>query len=645
MSTLSVLLDQIDSGTILLPEFQRGYVWNRDQVRGLMRSLYRGYPVGALLLWETMAGGTSLRGSAAAASGIRHLLLDGQQRLTSLYGIVKGRPPAFFEGDERAFTGLRFNVRDEVFEFYAPTRMSGDPLWIDVSVLYRDGLGPYIETFNRSFPEDLAQYVTRLNKLREIMNRSFHSEVITGPDKTVDIVVDIFNRVNSGGTKLSNGDLALAKICARWPEARATMRSVLEKWRGAGYWLSLEWLLRNVNAVATGRALFSALDEVSTDAFRDALDRAIKYIGHSLDTIAGRLGLDHDRVLMGRYALPVISRYLDLHGGAFPTARERDRMLYWYILAALWGRFSGSTETVLAQDFETVGRDGIDGLIETLARSRGGNLSIGTPEFEGFTLGSRVYPILYLLTRVSGALDLGHGNPLNAHLLGYLSTLQVHHIFPKALLYEAGHSRSQVNAVANFCLLTQDTNLVVGKRRPEEYLAQVEQAHRGVLASQWIPTDPALWRIDRYTEFLAARRELLTVAANKFLDQLRDGTDVTTREDVPRVAVVSTVDTDERDAAVTMLVRELEDSGYVAPLFNQEVADPDGGRVLAVAEAYWPDGLQPGQGAPVVLELDPTDADIPRLEALGYEIFTTVDALRNAVNRRAEIAAGLLAVG
>lgn len=53
MAPLSTILDQIDTGTVLLPEFQRGYVWNRDQVRGLMRSLYRGYPVGGLLFWET----------------------------------------------------------------------------------------------------------------------------------------------------------------------------------------------------------------------------------------------------------------------------------------------------------------------------------------------------------------------------------------------------------------------------------------------------------------------------------------------------------------------------------------------------------------------------------------------------------------
>ena len=71
-------------GSVLLPEFQRGYVWNRDQVRGLMRSLYRGYPVGGLLTWETQADGSLVRGAALASPALRMLTLDGQQRITSL---------------------------------------------------------------------------------------------------------------------------------------------------------------------------------------------------------------------------------------------------------------------------------------------------------------------------------------------------------------------------------------------------------------------------------------------------------------------------------------------------------------------------------------------------------------------------------
>ncbi len=99
MTKLGTILDQIDAGTMLLPEFQRGYVWNRDQVRGLMRSLYRDYPVGALLIWEADGGNQAVRGVPAPGSGPKQLLLDAQQRVTTLYGLIRGRPPSFFEGD------------------------------------------------------------------------------------------------------------------------------------------------------------------------------------------------------------------------------------------------------------------------------------------------------------------------------------------------------------------------------------------------------------------------------------------------------------------------------------------------------------------------------------------------------------------
>jgi len=652
VATLSVLLSQIDNGTVLLPEFQRGYVWNRDQVRGLMRSLYRDYPVGGLLLWETVPPESSVRGGSADG-GVRLLLLDGQQRITSLYGVIRGRPPAFFEGDPSAFTGLRFNVEDESFEFYTPTKMRDDIRWVDVTRLFNEGLQPFIKEFSVACPEKLPVYIERLNRLLNLLNREFHEEKITGPDKDVDVVVDIFNRVNSGGTALSKGDLALAKICAQWPQARQVMRDQLARWKEAGFNFSLDWLLRNITAVATGRAVFTALDSISAKEFEHALAEAVHHIDYMLHTVSTRLGLDHDQVLMGRYAFPVISRLLHLTpGGRFLDPAHRDRVLFWYVHSALWGRFAGSTETQLAKDYETAQRSGIDGLIASLERWRGGHLEIKPHDFEGSTRGSRFYPLLYMLTRVTGARDLGTGLRLGTTEWGEQAPLQMHHIFPKALLYRAGYDRGQVNAVANFCFLTQDPGRdnfglfgpelghTIGRWPPQEYLAEAERRRPGVLASQWIPTDPDLWRPERYLDFLAARRELLAKAAQEFLTGLRDGVAAAEAPPLERVVVVADEQDDVRAAQIKAMVEELTRLGYAEPQLDSEIADPVTGRALAVAEAYWPNGLQPGQGKPVVLELDPEAADLPRLEELGYEVFTSVDALLGYAVRRSESAAG-----
>lgn len=635
MTKLAAILDQIDSGSVLLPQFQRSYVWNRDQVRGFMRSLYLGYPVGGLLTWETRAGGPLVRGEAGQAAALRVLLLDGQQRITSLYGIVRGRPPAFFQGDEGAFSGLRFHVEAETFEFYTPARMRDDPRWVDVTSLYTRGLEHHIGTLNahpRTQPQ-VASYMERLARLRQVLERDFHEEKITGKDKSIDVVVDIFNRVNSGGTKLSKGDFALAKKCAQWPEARAEMHAHLTRWEKEGFSFTLDWLLRNACAVATGRAEFSALDSVSVADFRDALAASAGHVGQFLGLAAGRLGLDHDRVLTGRYAFPVISRLLQQGGGRFADEAEAGRALYWYVHSALRGRYSGSTETMLNQDYDTAAREGVAGLISSLERWHGGSLAIGEQDLTGSGRGARFYPLVYLLTRATGGRDFGTGLP-PGQLAADPGSVQLHHVFPKAALYAAGYRKRQVNAIANFCFLTRETSLVIGNRSPEEYFGAVEARHPGVLASQWIPQDPALWRVDRFADFLAARRELLAAAANDFLARLRSGS-TASGQDLERLAVRT------RQAAgpgpgtgqVAALVAELVRLGCAEPAVNCEVPDPATGEVLAIAEACWPEGLRPGQGSPVLLRLDAAEAGLARLAELGYEVFTSPGALRRHAQR------------
>ncbi len=295
---VSTILDQIDLGSMALPEFQRGYVWNRNQVRGLMDSLYRKHPVGSLLVWVTKTEEAVARGDGTLAPGSVKLLLDGQQRITSLYGIIRGRAPKFFDGNEQAFAGLHFHLDDEAFEFYAPMKMKDNPLWVNVSDLMEIGAGEAIQRLfaNPDFQPNFKTYINRLNAIDGIKEIDLHIEEVTGEDKTVDVMVEIFNRVNSGGTKLSKGDLALARICAEWPDARTEMKFRLEKWRAAGYHFKLEWLLRNINTILSGEAFFSALRGVAPTTFQNGLTQAEKSIDRLLNMISTRLGLDHDRV-------------------------------------------------------------------------------------------------------------------------------------------------------------------------------------------------------------------------------------------------------------------------------------------------------------------------------------------------------------
>ena len=146
--------------------------------------------------------------------------------------------------------------------------MRGDQLWIDVTELMQkgtDGLGEFVTRLaaQPALAANVGEYVGRLSRLLGITDVDLHVEEVTGADKTLDVVVDIFNQVNSGGTKLSKGDLALAKICTDWPDARDKMKAKLKEWDRAGYHFNLDWLLRSVNTALTGEAKFQFLHDKS----------------------------------------------------------------------------------------------------------------------------------------------------------------------------------------------------------------------------------------------------------------------------------------------------------------------------------------------------------------------------------------------
>jgi len=638
---ISTILDQVDLGSIALPEFQRGYVWNRDQVRGLMDSLYRRHPVGSLLVWVTKTESAVARGDQNLPPGTVQLLLDGQQRITSLYGIIRGKPPKFFDGNAQAFTGLYFNLEDETFEFYAPLKMKGNPLWIDVTELMLRGVGDFVVRLAQ-VPElqpDLNRYIARLSAIEGIKSIDLHIEQVTGEDKTLDIVVEIFNKVNSGGTKLSKGDLALAKICAEWPEARQEMKARLDKWHRAGFSFRLEWLLRCINSIVTGEAMFSALENVPPSRVMMGLSRAEKAVDALLNLISSRLGLDHDRVLGSRYSFPLLARYLDQRDFQLADYRERDKLLYWYVHTFLWGRYTGSTETALNQDLALIEQPegALDRLIDQLRQSRG-DLRIRPNDFRGWSMGARFYPLLYMMTRVHHALDWCSGIELSNLLLGRLNSLQVHHIFPKSLLYRAGYTRADVNAIANYTFLTQDCNLQISDRPPHEYLEEIAARHPGALESHWIPMDPALWRVERYHDFLTARRELLARAANEFLDGLLNGSAVQRTVTTPvlerePIVVPGSVATEEEERLLLECSQWVEEQGLPAGELMYELADPETGNVLAVLDLTWPAGLQEGLSQPVALLIDEPDEVGEVANRAGFRYFTSVTEFKQYVLR------------
>ena len=630
---INSILDQIEHGNIDLPVFQRGYVWNREQIRRLMDSLYRRHPIGGLLVWDVPLE------QEESTNNNAELLLDGQQRVTTLYRIIKGKTPRFFRGKEKVFGKLKFHLQNEVFEFDQPIKMKNDPLWIDVTQLFEVGAVEIWEPLTKNpiiCGNDTVELLKRLNKLYLIKDIDLHIDKITGSEMTTDVVVEIFNNINLGGTKLSKGDLALAKVCSIWPDARNKINERLEYWARNQFNFKTELVLRCVTTVLTDKAYFSELEGVESQ-FEKGLQKTVKHIDEALNLIGDRLGLDHDRVLGGRYALPLITKFFENYGGKILDPVIRDKLLYWYIQSFLWGRYSGSTETTLSQDLESLQQSNneMQPLIDKLSQSRG-SLNVTPDDFNSWSKGSRFYPLLYMLTRVYGARDFHTNIELKRNLLGANSLLELHHIFPKSILNKNGFDKTEVNALANFTFLTRSTNKTIGNSNPSDYFANIDT---NVLESHWIPLDSELWKIENYLVFLIERRKLLAEATNKFLDALFNGRMPESQQGMENIiqqnvepVLQENDDIDIEDKEMLKINEWVIENGMAAGEIHFEIFNSINNQTI-ILDIAWPMGLQEGLSQPVALLLNQSNETEIVASRLGYRCFVDINSLRSFVEK------------
>lgn len=634
---VSTLLDYIDNGYMALPVFQRGYVWKREQVKSLFESLYKEHPVGSLLLWIAKSNSADRRGDGPIQDGNIKFILDGQQRITSLYGVIRGKEPKFFEGDSGAFTKLMFNLDSETFSFYRQATMKDNPLWIDLTELMKSGPGEFLKRLsdNDKLSQNMTLYFDRLTKVSKIKDAIFYAHEVQTENGNISTVVEIFDKVNSRGTRLSKGDLALAKVCSEWPEARDEMNKRLNSWSNSGFEFNLVWLIRSINAVINGEAKFSHLESNSSSEIEDGLKLTSKYIDDSLNLIGGRLGLDHDRVFFGRFCIPVMVRYLKMKKETL-SEEERDKLLFWFAQAGMWGRYSASAETIVDQDLEALKKssNSVDALLDNLRQFRG-RLKVEPSNFSASTKGARFYPILYMLTRMVGAKDWGNGIPLRSNMHGTHGALETHHIFPISQLQKREYSRQDIHSLGNFCFITKGTNLNISDKLPEDYFIEIEQRHPGALESHFIPMDKKLWKIDNYMEFLEARRILLADATNGiFRELLRGDLDglMSDRTEKPS-APIDEIGIQSDESELEELNSWINQLGLSIGETDFDLADPESGEQMAVLDIAWPEGLQSGLTPAVAVLLGDSSDVLKAANSAGYRCFTDIEKFRSYVKQ------------
>lgn len=526
------LIKEIQKQQLILPEFQRGYVWKRPAVRSFVNSLYRGYPTGSFLIWKTPEPG-KVRGANDLDSDSKYfeLILDGQQRLTSIFTVITGSPPPFYEGEKLSFD-LYFNLYDESFGYWKRITKQGKPEWIPVTQFFQEGFATFLKTRMETAGDAKDLYVANLDRLQRldaIREYSYYVRTLTEP--TMDRVVEIFNLVNSAGTNLSKSDLALAHICASWPEARETFRTQQAKLSAHGFGLDLDFFTRATSTVATDSALYEPLYKVPIVEVQNAWKQVERVMEYLVNVFRADAFIDSASTLPSDFPLIPLVAYLAKHDGKFSDPAEKFDFLHWFYAALMWGRYSGSAESKLNADVSVVGEEGApDKLRDKLLQERG-RIKIEPRDLERRGANSTVYPMTYIVMRANGARDWFNGQPLYAKNVGVVYGLERHHIFPQAVLYSNGYSsanrvhKEMVNEIANLAFLTKQANIKISDADPLAYLKEIKNKDPEALGAQFVPMDEALWTVDKFPEFLAARRSLIAQGINDFMDGLLETPD------------------------------------------------------------------------------------------------------------------------
>ncbi len=520
---LKKLVEDIAVGEIGLPDIQRPFVWPATKVRDLFDSMYRGYPIGSLLFWENPvdAGEARAIGVEGKQKVPNLLIVDGQQRLTAFFAVLKG-VPVMDKNFQPVRLRIAFRPLDGRFEV-ANAALARSPEWIaDIGEVWREGTYRFIHRYlermketrelSAEEEEQIARAIDRLAKIEEYTLTALELSAQVNESE----VAEIFVRVNSQGKRLNQADFLLTLMSVHWEEGRKALEtfSRMAKTPSASgpspynpYWHPLpDKLLRVAVAVAFRRArlehVYSLLrgKNLQTGTFdpearnrqfalleaaqKRVLDltnwheffkavRTAGYVGKHL--ILSELALAYN------YALWLIGRYdygLDHH-------TLRKAIARWFFMSALTYRYTGSSETRMEQDLAALreartGEDFLNVLQREIETVLTRDYWTVTLPGELATSGARSLAqfAFFASQVVLGANALYSGLPvselLDPHRKSKKQALERHHLFPRAYLKKQGYDDRLVNQAANFALVEWTDNIAIGDRPPRDYVPELE---------------------------------------------------------------------------------------------------------------------------------------------------------------------------
>lgn len=528
-------------GGFWLPNIQRPFVWNQEQICRLFDSILREYPISTLLIWKTNSPirrrkfidnwRDDIRMSdfyVPEDDRMKCLVLDGQQRLQSLYIGLMGS----FEGAELyfdVFSGVATLPDDIKYRFEFKDTSKAKFPWVKFKDLVfsnrrkRDWVSLIQEMSQRNLDSD---ELDRLENNLDVIDKAFKMDEsityqeldsIDNPDLyTEDDVVEVFIRANSGGTKLEKSDLLFSLLNASWEMADDRMESLLAELNRTGFAFDRDFVLKSCLVVLNQGAQYE-VSKFRKPEIRQSIESNWEKISGSIKSVAdfvrSKTYIQADKALPSYLALIPLIYVCHHYPKAWSQAKHVDTFLIRSLLA---GAFSGQSDRVidsLVRRFREIERfDAEEGF--GVIRGQNRSLEITLERFFHMGYGSKNVHLI---------LNLWY--PAFTHTPMYENNLpQIDHVFPQSLLKsvrepQVGTGRMAMrysdvtrNQLANCMLLTRSENGGGGKSDtpPAEWFADKEEDY---LDLHLIPKDRALWSLDRYEDFIAERTKLI---ADKF---------------------------------------------------------------------------------------------------------------------------------
>lgn len=571
---LTHLVEDIKHGNIALPDIQRPFVWSAAKTRDLFDSMYRGYPIGTLMFWETGADvGTRQVGGGENDKVAKLLIVDGQQRLTSLFAVLTGRPVLTKTFEDKRIH-LAFRPADQTFEV-ADAAIERDPEFIpDITALWADGYKSTVRAFMARLGDSRGSELShaeqdrleeRVDRVRDL--RDFRFQVVElNEHASEEQVAEIFVRINSEGVKLNQADFILTLMSVHWEKGRRQLEQFSrdavdpkaaspspknpfidptpDQLLRAGVGLAFKrGRLQHVYNILRGKDLETG--EVSSErrveqfeALRRSQDDVVNLSNWheflkclTFAGFRGRRMVTSENAVIYTYVLWLLGRCdfgLDLKPLRGVIAR-------WFFMAHTTGRYTSSPESQIEADLarisnlETGDGQAFCGELDRIVRSNftGDYWDISLPN--RLDTSSARSPVLFAYWAALNLLDaellfsdFRIRDLLDPHVSAPRA-IERHHLFPKAHLASIGVTATrQVNAIGNMAFLDWPDNATIGKVPPPEYWPQLVKGmdpQRLAKHIYWHAL-PVGWEQLDYATFLERRRALIATIVKDGFDRL-----------------------------------------------------------------------------------------------------------------------------